>query len=265
MNPDEHPTCIDTHVHLDDPAFDQDREAVLAASRAAGVTHFINIGYVPASWEASARLRERHPEIALVIGLHPGHADMWSDALAAELELAVEQLRPLAIGETGLDFVRPTPDPAQQVRAFRAQLELAERADAPVVIHQRQSAELLMSELDRFPEIRNVVLHSFDGDDRFIDWAKERGCYFGVGGLAAKKSSEALRNALVRAPLNRLLLETDSPYLAPPGAGSRRNTPANLPRIAEILAPIWRLSTGELMRRSRLNTASIFGEWGAHR
>ncbi len=264
MAPADQETCIDTHVHLDDHAFDQDREAVIAASRSAGVTHFINIGYVPASWKASARLREVHPDIEIAIGLHPGHADLWSESLAAELEASVQRLQPLAIGETGLDFALPTPDPSLQAAAFRAQLALAERADLPVVIHQRLAGEALMSELDECPGVRSVVLHSFDGDARFVDWARERGCYFGIGGLAAKKSSDALRSALSRAPFDRLLLETDSPYLSPPGATSRRNTPANLPLIAAILAPIWRVSAPELMRQARLNTTDLFGAWGGN-
>jgi TatD DNase family protein len=255
-------TCIDTHVHLDDAAFEQDREEVLAASRAAGVRQFINFGYVPASWAASAELRERHPEVAIVIGLHPGHADLWNDALAADLEQSVQRLKPLAIGETGLDFVRPAPDPAQQVHAFRAQLALAEQTGLPVVIHQRQAAEPLMTELEQAHGVPDVVLHSFDGDARFVDWARDRDCYIGIGGLAAKKSSESLRSVLRGVPHERLLLETDSPYLAPPGAKSRRNTPANLPLIAELLAPIWGLSAHDLMRLTQANTLSLFGTWG---
>lgn len=254
--------CIDTHVHLDDASFDLDREAVIAASREAGVTHLINIGYKPESWNASARLREQHPHIAIAIGLHPGHADLWSDQLALDLETAVTQLNPLAIGETGLDFAHPTPEPSQQVQAFRAQLELAEKVELPVVVHQRLAAERLTSELDMWPGVREVVLHSFDGDARFLDWAKERGCYFGIGGLAAKKNAVALRDALTRAPLERILLETDSPYLTPPGAQARRNMPANLPRIAEILAPIWGLPASDLIERARVNTHKLFGAWG---
>jgi TatD DNase family protein len=116
--------------------------------------------------------------------------------------------------------------------------------------------------LDKWPGVREVVLHSFDGDARLIDWANERGCHFGIGGLAAKKNSDALRNVLARAPMDRLLLETDSPYLAPPGAASRRNTPANLPRIAELLAPIWGLAASDLINRARMNTLALFGAWG---
>jgi TatD DNase family protein len=254
--------CIDTHVHLDDAAFDQDREAVLAASRDAGVTHFINIGFMPSSWESSAQLRARHPQIEIVLGLHPGHADMWSDALATDLEEAVLHLRPLAIGETGFDFARPQPEFEQQTQAFRGQLALAVETKLPVVIHQRMASGQIASELERWPGVRALVLHSFDGDDRYIDWAIDRGCFIGVGGLAARKSSDGLRKVLKRAPLERILLETDSPYLTPPGSASRRNSPANLPRIAEILAPIWNLAARELVDCTRMNTLSLFGDWG---
>lgn len=250
---------IDTHVHLDDPAFDMDRDDVLAASRVAGVVHFINIGYCPASWDASRRLREQHPDVGIALGLHPGHADEYEPTLDRALVAAIESMRPLAIGETGFDFSRPRPSITAQEQAFRRQLAIASEYGLPVIIHQRQAGDALRTELDRWPDLHAVVLHSFDGDGRLVDWAIERRLYIGVGGLAARPRSADLRALLARVPTDRILLETDSPYLAPPGAPSRRNTPANLPVIAELLAPLWQWTPAQLRLTTTANARSLFG------
>lgn len=252
------PPIVDTHAHLDDAAFDADRDDVLTAAAAAGVVAVINIGYRPESWEASARLRERHPMVSIALGLHPGHAEAFTPELSRNLRKAVREVRPVAIGETGFDFFRSGPTFAEQKRSFRDQLDLASAVRLPVIIHQRNAADALMVELDRWPNLALLVLHSFDGDDRLMDWARERGCYFGIGGLATKPASDGLRELLRRAPQDRLLLETDSPYLPPPKSPSRRNTPANLPAIVALLAPLWNLTAEELVATTTANATTLF-------
>jgi TatD DNase family protein len=252
------PPIVDTHAHLDDAAFDDDRNDVLSNASAAGVVAVINIGYHPVSWAASVRLREHYPMVSIALGLHPGHAEELTPELFRQLRKAVREFRPVAIGETGFDFFRPGPTFAEQERAFRDQLELASEESLPVIIHQRSAADSVMTELDRWPNLESIVLHSFEGDNRLMDWAKERGCYFGVGGLATKSGSSQLRDLLQRAPRDRLLLETDSPYLPPPKSGSRRNTPANLPAIAAQLASLWDLSPAALVEQTTGNAAALF-------
>lgn len=249
---------IDTHAHLDDPAFDADRGEVLAAARNVGVEAFINIAYSPASWRTSARLREQHADVHLAAGLHPGHAHELANLSIEALQESVLQLSPVAIGETGYDFFRPTPSMQEQTTAFRAQLQLAQHMDLPVIIHQRLAAAALMAELDRWPGVDVVALHSFDGDARLVDWAVERSCFIGVGGLATRAKSEELRALLARVSPERLLMETDSPYLPPRGVAERRNTPANLPRIAELLAPIWDLTADDFCRLTTKNARAAF-------
>lgn len=249
---------IDTHAHLDDRAFDDDRDAVLAAARAAGVAAFVNIAYSPSSWQSSARLRDHHSDVFLAAGLHPGHADELASLSPEALRAAILKLNPIAIGETGYDFFRSSPSEEDQTRAFRVQLHLARELALPVIIHQRQAGEALMTELDRWPDVEQVVLHSFDGDDRLVAWAIDRSCYFGLGGLATRAKSEELRSNLAKVPLERVLLETDSPYLPPRGVADRRNTPANLPRIAELLAPIWDLSSDDLRVQATRNALALF-------
>jgi TatD DNase family protein len=250
---------VDTHTHLDDSAFEDDRDFVIAESRAAGVRHFINIGFAPDRWQSSRALRERHPDINFAIGLHPQLAGQYGNELGRNLERAVATFAPIAIGETGFDFSRPTPSFASQERAFRGQLEIAAAANLPTIIHQREASDALMAELDRWPHLASIVLHSFDGTQRLADWARERRCFVGIGGLATRRSSGSLREALQRIPVDRLLLETDSPYLAPPGSASRRNVPANLPAIAAVLGPLWGIEGDELCRLTTINAVALFG------
>jgi TatD DNase family protein len=253
------PPIIDTHTHLDDPAFALDRDDVIEASQAAGVRYFVNIGYEPTRWESSNGLRQRHPEIDFAIGLHPQLAEQYEAELERDLTRAIEELTPVAIGETGFDFSRAKPSFGVQERAFRGQLEIAAAKHLPTVVHQRDAADALIAELDRWPSLAPIVLHSFDGTERLADWARDRGCFVGIGGLATKRSSASLREVLKRIPADRLLLETDSPYLAPPGSPSRRNIPSNLPWIAADLAPLWNLSGEELCWLTSKNAAGLFG------
>lgn len=256
---------VDTHAHLDDAAFDEDRDAVVAAFRAAGVVRVLNIGYRPGSWESSRRLREQYPEVELALGLHPQLAGDFTPRLGRDLRAAVSRLRPLAIGETGFDFSRARPSREEQRVAFRDQITIAAQERLPLIIHQRDAAAALIEEFDCWPEVAPIVLHSFDGNERLTRWAIERGCFVGIGGLATRRASAPLRDLLRNVALDRLLLETDAPYLAPPGA-ARRNTPANLPAIAEALAPVWETTPEELCWATSTNAAALFGldfSWAA--
>ena len=230
------PAIIETHAHLDDSAFDPDRDEVIERARQAGVRRFLNIAYRPEIWIASVALRQRHPDIDVVAGIHPQDADRFIPGDADALADRLLELQPRGVGE-----------------AFEVATGL------PLVIHQREAGERLMAELDRWPALERVVLHSFDGDRRLADWAVERGWFAGVGGLACRPRSSALREALTHFPPEKLLLETDSPYLAPPAAKSRRNEPANLPIVAETLAPLWGMSQEELCDVTTENAERVFG------
>ena len=249
---------IDTHVHLDDPAFADDVDAVLEASRAVGVFRVINIGYSPASWQTSRMLRDRHRDVEIVLGVHPQLAESYDRRVARDLRDALADMQPLAIGEIGFDFYRDRASLQAQARAFRSQLDLAAEFGLPVVIHQRSAGAELISSLDEWSSQLTLILHSFDGTPELAHWAVDRRCYIGIGGLATKSGSASLRDILRSIPVDRLLLETDSPYLAPPGSGSRRNTPAQLPRIATLLAPLWDLSVEELCRITTANATQAF-------
>ena len=252
------PPIIDTHTHLDDEAFRDDQDAVIRDSRAVGVRGFINIGYSPETWESSRVLQFQHPDIDLALGLHPQHAARFTPELGRDLSRAIRDCGAIGIGEIGFDFSRSRPSFDEQERAFRGQLEIVSREGLPAIIHQRDAGLALIAELDRWPALAPIVLHSFDGTSELSAWALERGCYIGIGGLATRRNSDALRALLSGMPVDRLLLETDSPYLSPPGA-DKRNTPANLPTIATMLAPLWNLNGEELCRATFANAVDLFG------
>ena len=252
------PPILDTHAHLDDAAFDADRQQVLERGRTAGVQGFLNIAYRPDIWESSVALRDAQRDVEIAAGIHPQDAEIFSPAQSDRLAKRLLALRPLGIGEAGFDFARPGPTFDQQQQAFQWQIELAIAAELPLVIHQRDAGDQLTRELDLWPELATVILHSFDGDERLAAWALDRGCFVGIGGLACRKSSRGLRKALQVIPVEKLLLETDAPYLAPPGAGSRRNEPANLPIVAATLAPLWSLTPEQLCRQTTANAKRLF-------
>ncbi|MFT4037464.1 MAG: TatD family hydrolase [Thermomicrobiales bacterium] len=252
------PPIIDTHAHLDDKSFDGDREAMLDRARAVGVRRMLNIAYRPDIWDASVALRAAHPDIDLAAGLHPQDAAEFANHNAGLLAERLKALRPLAIGEAGFDFFRNGPSFDQQLAAFRWQIELSRELDLPLIIHQRAAEEELVNELDRWPDLPAVVLHSFDGGARLADWAIERGFLVGVGGLATRPKSAPLRDALARAPISAVLLETDAPYLAPPAAASRRNEPSNLPLVAGALAPLWDIDNAAFCTITTTNAERVF-------
>ncbi len=249
---------VDTHMHLDDPAFDQDRGRVIEQARSAGVAAMINVGYAPARWDSTVALAGARPEIGFTLGLHPGHADEFSDDLMVNLEWRVLEQRPRAIGEIGLDYSRPVPDRALQRRVFEAQLELAQASRLPIVIHQREAAADCAAALSRIAPDQPVILHSFDGSEDLLALGLERGWTFGVGGLMTRPSSQALRDALQKVPFDKLVLETDAPYLIPAGTKERRNHPALIPRIAERLADHLNLSLSEVARSTTASAVRVF-------
>lgn len=250
---------VDTHAHLDEPAFDVDREAVVVRAGAAGVRRIVNIGYRPARWATSAALARAHPSVSLVLGLHPQDADEMEPSTIQTLADEIARVGAIGVGETGLDFFRPGYDEATQRRAFSAQLELAASLKLPVVIHQRAAESACRDVLAASPRDLRIVLHSFDGTQNLARLALDRGYYFGVGGLMTRTSAAGVRAILTEVPMERLLLETDSPYLTPSGVKTRRNEPAHIPTIAARLADLRGDSIETIARVTTDNAVALFG------
>jgi TatD DNase family protein len=250
---------VDTHAHLDDESFAGEMEEVIERARAAGVDRVINIGYRPDSWRTTLELAQRFSGVAYTLGLHPNHADEDAEPIWSELRRLIKENRPVAIGEIGLDYYRDYAPKATQLRVFDRQLDLAAEFGLPVVIHQRTAEDDVRAGLRSWTGSTPWILHSFDGSRDFAEEAAASGAYFGVGGLMTRAGSSELRSILAELPLDRLLLETDSPYLVPRGVKNRRNEPSNVPLIAATLAALRGLTVEEIAETTATNAGRVFG------
>ena len=249
---------VDTHAHLDEPAFSADLEEVVDRAHVAGVDRIVNIGYRPDRWSTTVALKDRYPEISIVLGLHPQQATEFTDRTCAELESAIRRAGARAVGEIGLDYARDYATPDQQRRAFAAQLELATGLGLPVVIHQRAAEQDCRDMLRAASPALPVLLHCFEGSRLLAQLALDRGYYFGIGGLLTRAAADELRVVVAELPLERLVLETDAPYLTPAGLKNRRNEPANIPRIAAALADLLGRSVDEVAQETTANAERVF-------
>jgi TatD DNase family protein len=229
---------IDSHIHLDADQFADDLDQVIGDAIRAGVTDFVNIGYEPSRWPTTRKLSERVPGIHAVFGMHPGSAEQWTSDSAKELEHLVTEHRPVAIGEVGIDLFRGETNLAHQRYVFAAQLELALRHDLPVVIHMRAAEAEVIDLMQGHGALPPILFHSFEGSRELTDFAIAIGAFVGVGGLATRVKSEAIRQEISRVDLSHIVLETDAPYLIPAKRRGTRNVPANLPAIAHMLAEL---------------------------
>jgi TatD DNase family protein len=252
---------FDSHCHLDPMRYGADLADVLARARAAGVTGLTVIGTRAADSEAAADLAAREPGVVAAAGLHPNDVaevgpDEWD-----RVERLVASGRVAAVGETGLDWYRTTAPPDLQREFFDRHLRLAQRHALPVVIHTRESTrdvlDTLRAAAARGPLL--AVLHSFTGTAAEAAEAVGLGCHLGFAGMLTFRSAAALRQVAATVPLDRLLVETDSPFLSPEPLRGKRNEPANVVHTARCLA----LARGEplevLAAATTANARRVFG------
>jgi TatD DNase family protein len=233
------PFLVDSHCHLDDAQFDTDREAAIARARAAGVTTLLAIGTGngPPDLETATRLAERHEGFYATIGVHPHDASKAADDTFARLTELAAHPKVVAIGEIGLDYHYDLSPRDVQRRVFARQLELAAQAGKPVSIHTREAWNDTMDVL-RAHGTTAGILHCFTGDVAQAEEALALGFHLAFGGVLTFPKAESVREAARIAPVDRLLIETDCPYLAPVPHRGKRNEPAFLPGIARRLAEV---------------------------
>lgn len=253
------PTLVDAHCHLGDPAFDGDRPAVLARAAAAGVGHVVVIGESLAGSTRAATLAREHAGLSATAGVHPHEAAAWDAAAAPRLRELLQAPELVAVGETGLDYhYDHAPRPAQRA-AFEGQLALAADLKKPVVIHARD-ADDDMAALLRYwgGRVPALVLHSFAGSRALFTAGMEVGAYFSFSGMITFKNwRPAVPTS--QCPEDRLLVETDAPYLAPVPHRGHRNEPAFVPDIVTALARQRGMSLDELVRQTSENALRVFG------
>ena len=249
---------FDTHAHYDDEKFDADREAVLAALPGAGVSLVLNPGCDVASSRAALALAEKFDHVFAAVGLHPENCAGCTDEDFDTVEALARQEKAVAIGEIGLDYYwaeNPPRDFQQQV--FRRQLELALALDLPVIVHDRDAHGDCLDIVSDYPALRGVF-HCFSGSPEMAETLLKRGWYLGFDGPVTYKNAKKAPEVISLCPLDRMLLETDSPYLSPVPRRGERNDSRNLPFIAAKLAEIKGLTTEKIARVCAENGRKLF-------
>ena len=224
---------VDSHCHLQADRFDADVDVVLDAARQAGVERILVPGWNPASSQRSVALVDRHPWLDAAVGVHPHDAAKVGDAGWAEIVALAAHPRVVAIGETGLDYDRVFSPIAAQLENLRRNLRLAGDSGRPVILHCRSAAgardaqDALLAEVRALGgQVPQVIIHSFSGPVDYAAAMLELGAVISFSGLVFRRGEEASTDVARLAPLDRILVETDSPYLSPPGAPRSRNEPA---------------------------------------
>ena len=250
---------FDTHCHLDVEAFDVDREDVFSRAIASQVTRYLNPAYDMTSSRRSIVMAETHPEVVSAVGIHPNDIGELDDATLLDLHGLAEHSATVAIGEIGLDYYWDKYPRVDQKNAFIRQLELAVQVKLPVIIHCRDAYEDTLDILEGYSSRISMLLHAFSGPQNIADRALSLGCYLGIGGPVTYKNSVTLRTIVSNVPLNRFVLETDSPYLAPHPQRGKRNEPAYLHHTAKRVSEILEITIEELSYLTTLNACNLFG------
>lgn len=249
---------IDTHAHLNLAQFDQDREAAVERATHAGVARIIEVGFDLASSRAAIALAEAYPQLFAVVGVQPNHLTELPETWLSELRAMAAHPRVVAIGEIGLDFYWMKAPLEAQEQAFRAQLALARELDLPVVIHSRDAATDTLRILDHAARGQPGVMHSFLGDWSFAHGCLDVGFMLSFSGPLTFSKSTALHEVARRAPADRLLTETDSPYLSPNPLRGRRNEPANVALITRQLAALRNQPLPDVAKQVWTNAEQLF-------
>jgi TatD DNase family protein len=248
---------IDSHTHLD--ACEPSNAELVATAEAAGVMRMLTVGTDGASCRAALAAAEDFPQVYAAIGRHPSEATGFDDADLAELEALASHERCVAIGETGLDYYRDYAPREDQRRAFEAQIELARRSAKPLVIHTRAADDDTLEILESQASGVRVILHCFSMASRLEQCLRHEDWWFSFAGNTTYPRAEDLRAAALRVPAERLLVETDAPYLSPQAVRGEPNQPANVVRTAQTIAVERRVSYTALERSIEGAAAAVFG------
>nr|WP_178117948.1 TatD family hydrolase [Pseudomonas sp. R5(2019)] len=255
---------IDTHTHLDFPEFDVDRPAVLGNARALGVERMVVLGVFQGNWQRLWELVQKDPQLYAAFGLHPVYLDEHRLGHLAQLRGWLERLaghRQLcAVGEFGLDYYLEGLDRERQQTLFEAQLTLAADFDLPALLHVRRSHAVVIATLKRFKLKRAGIIHAFAGSQEEAREYLKLGFKLGLGGAATWPQALRLRKVIAALPMDAVVLETDSPDMAPAMFPGVRNSPEHLPQIATALAELMGMDVEQLASASTRNSCELF-QW----
>jgi len=252
-------TLTDSHAHLEMADFDGDRDEVLARARKKGVTTVITVGTTPDEWEKAVSLTKRYEGVYAALGLHPHEAKRGGPKVYDTLRALCADERIVAYGEIGLDFFRNLSPRATQIRVFGEQLDLAADLDLPIIVHDREAHSETLAMLKGWKGKRGGVIHCFSGDRAMAEKVLEMGFYISIAGPVTYNKAHRLQEVARMVPLNRLLIETDAPYLTPAPLRGRRNEPAFIIHTAAEIGRLRDLTVEEIGAVSTENSRRLFG------
>ena len=251
---------FESHAHYDDEAFDEDREALIQSLPENGIDTVINVGASLDSCKSTIALMEKYPFVYGAMGVHPSETGELNEENFQWLKEQCTREKVVAVGEIGLDYHWKEPEPDVQKKWFERQLALAEEVKLPVIIHSREAAKDTLDIMKGMHAERiSGVIHCFSYTKETAAQYLDMDYYFGIGGVITFSNAKKLKEAVSYIPLEKILLETDSPYLAPVPNRGKRNSSLNLPYIAKEIASIKGVSYEEVLAMTHENAAKLFG------
>lgn len=249
---------FDSHAHMDHSRFDEDRAEIFADLKNHGVGYIMDVGCNLTSSLKAVALAEKYPCVYAAVGTHPNDAEEFTEATAAMYAQLVKNPKVRAIGEIGLDYYHDHSAPDVQKKAFFAQLELARDLDMPVIIHDRDAHGDVLDAISQFPTLTGVF-HCFSGSAEMAKEVVKKGWYVGFTGVLTFKNARRAIEAATAIPLDRILIETDCPYLAPEPFRGQRNDSRKVPYMAKKLAEIRNISEKDAEIATTENAKRLFG------
>ena len=249
---------FDTHAHYDDRQFEEDRAELLGSMQEQGVGMIVDAGSDIASWDKIGQLTEQYPFIYGAIGVHPDEVGELDEEKMQRMEKLLSGEKMVAVGEIGLDYYWDKEKRDLQKKWFIRQLELARQLDLPVIIHSREAAADTMEIMKQHAKGMDGVIHCFSYSPEQAKEYVNMGFYLGIGGVVTFKNAKKLKEVVGKIPLESLVLETDSPYLAPVPNRGKRNSSLNLVYVAEEIAALKGVSYEEVVRQTTENAKKLY-------
>lgn len=251
---------FDSHAHYDDEAFNDDREELLNSMQGNGIGYIVNVGASMESTKASVELAQQYDFIYAAVGVHPSDVEGLNEDDMQRIKAYSALEKVAAIGEIGLDYHYPEPEKEIQKKWFRRQLELAKEVSLPVIIHSRDAANDTLEILKEYDgKLKGGVIHCFSYSPEMASEYVKMGYYIGIGGVLTFKNAKKLKEVADIVPIDRIVIETDCPYLSPEPHRGTRNTSLNLPYVIAGLAKIKGLSDKEIINITCRNAMNLYG------
>lgn len=253
------PMIFESHAHYDDGQFEGDREELLAAMPEKGVGTIVNVGASVKSIEEVPKLAEKYPHVYAAVGVHPDEVGGLNEEIFARLQSQCEHEKVVAVGEIGLDYYWDNEAHDVQKKWFIRQLNLAREKNLPVIIHSRDAAADTLEIMKEHGKGLRGVIHCFSASPEIAREYVKMGFHIGVGGVVTFKNAKKLKEVVEETPLERILLETDCPYLAPTPYRGKRNSSLYIPYIAEEIASLKGVTYEEVIMQTEKNGKKLFG------